>query len=158
MNRRFKDKRCEYCGDIATTRDHIIPRSYLRNTGKPNWRNSQWVYACSQCNSILSNHLFFTVSERARYLLGQYRGKHRRKISPERLFTIANCAQMPGNAPSSASEQSGTPSLPKPQKRTERPLERRSRASLKVPPGWRRDWQFTNGTGWQELWTFDPDA
>lgn len=130
----FKGLRhCAYCGDLATTRDHLIPRSYLRNTGKPHWPTSQWVPACQQCNSILYNKLFFTVQERARYLLKQYQTKRRHRISPERLFAIVNCSQMPGNGPSSASDVPSYPSLAKPQKRARRASERRSQAQIKAP-------------------------
>jgi 5-methylcytosine-specific restriction endonuclease McrA len=48
-NRRFRDApvkgECVYCGNPATTRDHVIPR------GRPGWDDpDNIVLACSWCN------------------------------------------------------------------------------------------------------------
>lgn len=47
-----RDKhRCQYCGDKATTVDHVIPRS---RGGRHVWNNV--VAACQSCNSRKDNH------------------------------------------------------------------------------------------------------
>lgn len=66
---------CTYCGELADTRDHVVPRSYL-NTGTT-------VPACRQCNGLLSSKLHITIESRAHYLLNN--SKVHRRYSPARI-------------------------------------------------------------------------
>ncbi len=86
---------CEYCGDPAQCRDHVIPRSYLRNTGKPNWRRDWTVYSCNQCNNVLGSRLLITIEERAEFLLDYYQRKRRYRIGAQRLERLAMRANQP---------------------------------------------------------------
>lgn len=47
-----KTAKCTYCGDPATTTDHVIPRSRGGTNTKDNL-----VPACATCNSLKSNFL-----------------------------------------------------------------------------------------------------
>ena len=90
------DDTCEYCGEQATCRDHVIPRSYLRATGKPNWRRDWTVPACHECNVLLGSQLLVTIETRAEYLLERYLRLDRRKtITQIRLQHLAGVVNRP---------------------------------------------------------------
>lgn len=62
---------CTYCGECATTRDHVIPVSY--NTVEK--RLSRFgtdlggtVPCCHECNSLLGNRFYHTVKDRRDYI------------------------------------------------------------------------------------------
>lgn len=42
---------CVYCGEDATTKDHLLPRSW---TGEAERRIAIWVPACRECNSAIN--------------------------------------------------------------------------------------------------------
>ena len=49
-----KDKRCYYCGDIATTKDHVPSLYYLDGVGLENLTAKPvLVSCCSECNTML---------------------------------------------------------------------------------------------------------
>lgn len=76
--------RCAYCGDVADTRDHVIPCSYLRPDceGSHHYRASDWlVPACRECNVTLGARLLFTVPDRAAFLLARFRAKWRKLLA-----------------------------------------------------------------------------
>lgn len=62
---------CSYCGAIAGTRDHVppiccYPVHYQRTkTKKKQQFNLPWVWACSECNTLLGKTTFATISSRA---------------------------------------------------------------------------------------------
>lgn len=70
---------CTYCGESAEDRDHVIPVSYTHNIRV--FAGTDWVWACKQCNNILSNHMFTTIETRAAYLLGVYEKKLKKLIN-----------------------------------------------------------------------------
>lgn len=100
-------KLCVYCGDPATTRDHVVPRS---------WRYTTYtVPACVDCNCrILRDVPLFTVEDRRAYVAthkkvrsapqntstGRTRG-HGRRASAERPRPTATDGAREGD-PSSA--------------------------------------------------------
>src|SRR6187401_1692753 len=91
---------CTYCGAVATDRDHVIPRSYKRNTGKPCWSTDWTVPSCRLCNATLSSLMLLTVPARARYLHKRYQSPRyaKRFDAPtlvERLRHLARIAAMP---------------------------------------------------------------
>ena len=50
---------CAYCGDVADSKDHVIPLSY--QTDRPKLSRSDsgpMTFACRPCNSFLSNRMF----------------------------------------------------------------------------------------------------
>lgn len=60
----FKDYfTCFYCGEYATTRDHIIPKSHrIKNI------NPVTVPACHECNCVLRDIVFNNLNERLSYI------------------------------------------------------------------------------------------
>ena len=61
---------CTYCGDAATDRDHLIPQSHSA-TGVSSFARHLWVWACGECNILLSDRPLFTVEERGAFLLNR---------------------------------------------------------------------------------------
>lgn len=94
----LKTGTCIYCGGLADSLDHIIPRAYAAKVNlrrKKSVSPGPQVEACRECNAFLGSTLLFTVSERARYLYGRY--KIRRRYSWQRLrhlFIIANSEKL----------------------------------------------------------------
>ena len=70
---------CIYCGNTTSlTRDHVIPVSW---TGfKRSYQVGDTVKCCRECNTILGDKPFFSVSKRANYLASRYARKYRRII------------------------------------------------------------------------------
>lgn len=61
---------CTYCGDIATTVDHVVPRVYIGRF-EPSERRRlrlQTVPACHECNSVLGAQVFRSLTERGEYV------------------------------------------------------------------------------------------
>lgn len=62
---------CVYCGDFFECRDHVIPVRY--NNVKRDYRSGSTVHCCNRCNGLLGSAAYFTVRERALYLIDRYR-------------------------------------------------------------------------------------
>lgn len=76
---------CVYCGDIASTRDHIMPLSSFhadRDTAKNihNIRGWKTVPACESCNTFASMTITSSFSERKRVILERFKYKYRKEI------------------------------------------------------------------------------
>lgn len=73
---------CHYCGALATTKDHIIPVSYMRN-GQPKNRRSmgETVECCSECNSLLGAKALFTVEERAEEIARMLSRRYKKELN-----------------------------------------------------------------------------
>jgi hypothetical protein len=67
---------CWYCGDVATSRDHVIPHAA---TGLNNRRYEgvELIECCANCNSILGANLFNTLAERVEFLAKRFCAKHK---------------------------------------------------------------------------------
>jgi len=66
--------RCAYCGDVATTEDHVIPQN-LRGRME-GWREHT-VPACGECNSLMSTYdPGHTVAERRAYVRDRLRERY----------------------------------------------------------------------------------
>ena len=65
---------CVYCGELATTKDHLLPRSY---TGEAERLLIPTVPACIECNSTLNDIFMPDVIERREYLKNKYRKKYK---------------------------------------------------------------------------------
>jgi len=62
---------CTYCGILADSEDHVVPRHLLARAGELSldlskvMRMRSWVVpSCRECNSMLSGRLFPTLAER----------------------------------------------------------------------------------------------
>lgn len=63
----FSRFRCIYCNEPANSRDHVVPRSYANELGQ-SFDKKNVVPSCKNCNAILGNKPYFTISERAGYI------------------------------------------------------------------------------------------
>lgn len=64
---------CVYCGGIAGTRDHLIPRPMSGETAR---RNVLTVPSCGECNSLIGSRPIFSITERREYAHAALRKKH----------------------------------------------------------------------------------
>jgi len=69
---------CTYCGALATDRDHVVPVAYQ---GVRYFTSSNWVWACSECNSFLVDQMLVTVQDRAAFLAERLAKRYRRVIN-----------------------------------------------------------------------------
>lgn len=60
--------RCFYCGELATSRDHIYPHSARTSIGKNVFEGQETVNACTECNTALSDKFPFSIENRVAYL------------------------------------------------------------------------------------------
>src|SRR5882724_4163268 len=67
---------CVYCGQEATTVDHVPPRSLRTPHNLPHFE----VPACFECNCLASDHHFESFDHRAKYLLEKALAKKRVRI------------------------------------------------------------------------------
>jgi len=81
-----KDGECYYCGNTATTKDHLTPVSYIYNTG--NRRKKRYfldkknlVPCCSQCNSIANDLMFDSVEEKREHIQERLKSKYRKLLN-----------------------------------------------------------------------------
>lgn len=75
---------CTYCGEPADCIDHTIPYSWFKNTGSKK-RKSEAVgfmtYSCRECNSLLSDKVFYTFQDRLLYLNRRLRERHKKELT-----------------------------------------------------------------------------
>jgi len=78
----FNKYTCAYCGESATDRDHIIPRSISNfNPKSASTNKSNTIPSCKQCNVSLGNRFIITISERAEFLIQLYNKKFKNLLS-----------------------------------------------------------------------------
>ena len=83
----IKPNVCVYCGMLADSTDHVIPRKMrqmLSDVG--GWRKrypriTNTVWACRQCNSTAGDRVFDTIAQKRRYIHARYKEKHRKLIN-----------------------------------------------------------------------------
>jgi hypothetical protein len=77
---------CVYCGDPATTDDHVLPISYLARLGDPDLDHPAIrpglivVPACWPCNALLKDHVATTVEQKRAELKARLRRKYKRLL------------------------------------------------------------------------------
>jgi hypothetical protein len=80
---------CAYCGDIANTRDHVVPRAYASRVPTRCRRGGsdpgETVPACHRCNSTLGSRLFRSFEARRGYVRARLglSGPYIEPIAPE---------------------------------------------------------------------------
>jgi hypothetical protein len=85
------DGRCYYCGDPATSIDHVVPQSMLQTLRLLGDDEATAVLArhgrvmlvpcCRECNSILGNKYFDTLRKRKEHLKRRLRERNRKLLS-----------------------------------------------------------------------------
>ena len=68
---------CVYCGESATTKDHLLPRSWSGDAGR---RLVPVVPSCQECNSTLGDRFLPDVMDRRNYVHERYRVKYRKPL------------------------------------------------------------------------------
>lgn len=83
----FGGEVCAYCGDPATSEDHVVPLSYLGRLGTDFERRLPFlrqgliiVPACHACNAMLGTFVATSVAARRRELARRLRRKYRRLL------------------------------------------------------------------------------
>ena len=87
----WREKACCYCGNMASTKDHIPPVVWLEALG-PSYFDSRgllvvWVPSCRECNVALGSNKLFSIRERTGYLIDYYIKKY------GKLATVAKWTQ-----------------------------------------------------------------
>lgn len=83
MNELESNYVCVYCGCEKQCREHVIPVSYLGLTRSYN-PNLNWIVpSCNKCNQLAGNQVFFSIPEKAEYIIKEYRKKYRKIILSE---------------------------------------------------------------------------
>lgn len=78
----FNQYTCVYCGESATDRDHVIPRSISNFNPKTALTDkTNTIPSCKQCNVSLGNRFIITISERAEFLIKLYTKKFKNLLS-----------------------------------------------------------------------------
>lgn len=62
---------CFYCGEVATSKEHIYPQSIKRHG------NNETVRACHECNQLAGVLAPFDIEERVQYLIGKLSTRYR---------------------------------------------------------------------------------
>jgi hypothetical protein len=91
----YKTTTCVYCGQTATTKDHLIPRLYtsvkMRKKGSSDRGVGKTVDSCGECNLFLGSKLVVTVVDRAYNLWCN--PKVQKRYAQERLDFLWNVAK-----------------------------------------------------------------
>lgn len=79
-----KKDRCAYCGVIANTRDHVVPKSFFFSRSKQfalHKSINNIVKACSECNNIASNKVFLNFWEKKQYIAEKFYCKNKKLLN-----------------------------------------------------------------------------
>jgi Zn-finger protein len=75
---------CFYCGQYPDSRDHVIPFTFLKSDNAHRRKTGASVWSCSDCNALLSDRFFPTLSARFLFVSYKLRRKYRAELrSPE---------------------------------------------------------------------------
>ena len=75
--------RCFYCGELASSRDHIYPQSARMNGGS-NFEGQETVNVCMECNSAMTDKFAHSLELRIEYLIAWTEKRYKlEKIIPE---------------------------------------------------------------------------
>jgi hypothetical protein len=66
---------CFYCGDMADTREHLLPHS-ISGRNRRIWA-LDWVSACRECNSYMGSNSPFSLTDRVRRIIQKVTKKYR---------------------------------------------------------------------------------
>lgn len=92
---RSRAQACWYCGEVATSRDHVIPHS-TTGRNKRRYEGVELIECCASCNSILGANLFDTLAERVAFLARRFRDKHKLN-KPHVEWSEEDVAELQGN-------------------------------------------------------------
>lgn len=72
--------RCTYCGTLSEIeREHVIPASYFGR--RTNDDTKQWIVpACKDCNRLAGSATFFSIPEKAAYIVKRYKRRYSKAL------------------------------------------------------------------------------
>jgi hypothetical protein len=76
---------CSYCGEVAETVDHVLPRSFrvkVMSAGMTYTRDlPDTVPACRECNCLASDHVFSTLREKRAFVQSALRRRYAKLLA-----------------------------------------------------------------------------
>lgn len=87
LDKNYEIKKCIYCGELATTVDHVVPVTYYYNGKRKgrhltaNYGKENLVDACRQCNSISGNKVFDNLDKKREFIQNRLKEKYRKVIN-----------------------------------------------------------------------------
>jgi hypothetical protein len=71
---------CAYCGAKSDSKDHVIPCSYLNTKSYDS--NRVWIVnSCRDCNTLAGSETFFTLPDKAKYILEKFTHKYKKTLN-----------------------------------------------------------------------------
>ena len=67
---------CWYCGEVADTRDHLVPHSVTNDVVRK-WAGRDWVSCCVDCNGLMRSEFPFEIERRVGFLIDCFVRRHR---------------------------------------------------------------------------------
>ncbi len=86
---------CWYCGDVANSRDHVIPHT-TTGLNQRRYDGVELIECCANCNSILGANLFDTLAQRVAFLAKRFCVKHKLD-KPHVEWSEDDLAELKGN-------------------------------------------------------------
>ena len=83
----YEVKKCFYCGEDATTKDHVIPVSYYYSGVRKNkhltsqYGKENLVDACKECNNIAWNKIFQDKYSKKDFIQERLKQKYKKVIN-----------------------------------------------------------------------------
>lgn len=72
---------CVYCGEIADTKDHFIPRAFVKRVRELGWHDPSTfllVPACKECNSTAGSEVFALLKDKRNYIHNCYKRRYKK--------------------------------------------------------------------------------
>ena len=71
---------CVYCGEVADTVDHVVPKSYRLNN-----RDDNLVASCKECNALAANYVFDSIEEKRAFVLRRRHERYNHTRTPAHI-------------------------------------------------------------------------
>ena len=74
---------CNYCGEPADTKDHVIPHTVLTGAQRRGGHHDlgETVPCCRECNHLLGSKVFPSMEDRCHYVAGALRRRYSKLIN-----------------------------------------------------------------------------
>ncbi len=93
------DMRCAYCGARASDREHVYPKIYFHQDGKPHLRYhlhiNNLVWSCRECNLLSSDTAHQNFWDKKQYIRSRILKRYKRILAGKR-WTIEEIEELHG--------------------------------------------------------------